>query len=151
YAVPEALLRPHLPRGLELDLHDGKPHVSLVAFQFLDTRVLGVRWPGYRDFCELNLRCYVRCGTERGVVFLREFVPQRLTAWLARVIYNEPYRAAPLCGTLVEGVSTIAATYHLDRAGRHTLRVVGRKPAARPAEDSLEHFFKEHYWGFGVS
>ena len=58
--------------------------------------VLGVPWPGYRNFPEINLRFYVRRGDERGVVFVREFVPQRLVAWLARVFYNEPYRAATM-------------------------------------------------------
>src|SRR5215213_8997960 len=91
YPVPPALLEPRLPPGLTLDLRDGRAFVSLVAFEFLDTRVLGVPWPGYRDFAELNLRFYARRGEERGVVFLREFVPRFLIAWLARKLYNEPY------------------------------------------------------------
>src|SRR5437763_12575469 len=91
YAVPPATLEKRLPAGLVLDTRDGSAFVSLVAFEFLDTRVLGVAWPGYRDFAELNLRFYVRRGDERGVVFLREFVPRRLVAWVARWFYNEPY------------------------------------------------------------
>src|SRR5882672_8618368 len=74
YAVPQELLRPRLPPGLDLDLRDGQAFVSLVAFDFLDTRVLGVPWPGYRNFPELNLRFYVRHGERRGVVFVREYV-----------------------------------------------------------------------------
>src|SRR5579885_2376605 len=96
YAVPPSLLQARLPPGLELDTRDGNGFVSLVAFDFLDTRVLGVGWPGYRNFPELNLRFYVRLGEERGVVFLREFVPGRLVTALARLIYNEPYRATSL-------------------------------------------------------
>src|SRR3954469_19204610 len=99
YAVPRELLERRLPPGLELDRRDdleGEAFVSLVAFDFLDTRVLGVPWPGFRNFAELNLRFYVRHGEERGVVFVREFVPQRLVAWMARTLYQEPYQAAPL-------------------------------------------------------
>src|SRR5438874_7358527 len=102
YAVPQEVLRPRLPRGLELDLRDGQAFVSLVAFQFLDTRVLGLPWPGYRNFAELNLRFYVRHGDQRGVVFIREFVPQRFIAWVARWLYNEPYLAAPIVATRQE-------------------------------------------------
>src|SRR3954447_19559316 len=80
YAVPPALLEKRLPPGLALDLRDGHAFVSLVAFEFLDTRVLGVGWRGSRDFAELTLRFYARHGSERGVVFIREFVPQRLIA-----------------------------------------------------------------------
>ena len=50
YVVPPALLAARLPTGLTLDLRDGGAFVSLVAFEFKDTRVLGVPWPGYRDF-----------------------------------------------------------------------------------------------------
>lgn len=40
YAVEAERLLPHLPPGLTLDLLDGQAHMSLVAFDFLDTR-----WP----------------------------------------------------------------------------------------------------------
>jgi uncharacterized protein YqjF (DUF2071 family) len=56
YAVPESLLRPRLPAGIDLDLREGQCWASLVAFQFLDTRVLGVGWPGFRHFPEWKLR-----------------------------------------------------------------------------------------------
>ena len=59
YAVPEGLLRSRLPPGLELDRRDGQCFASLVAFDFLDTRVLGVPWPGFRHFPEVNLAVYV--------------------------------------------------------------------------------------------
>lgn len=150
YAVPPALLQPRLPPGLELDTRDGYAFVSVVAFEFLDTRVLGVPWPGYRDFAELNLRFYVHRGAERGVVFVREFVPQRLVAWIARTVYNEPYLAAPLSTERRDGPDRLTMTYRLRFAGReHVLEVTGGKPAFRPAETSDEHFFKEHHWGFG--
>lgn len=152
YAVPPALLEKRLPPGLALDLRDGDAFVSLVAFEFLDTRVMGIGWPGYRDFAELNLRFYARLGEERGVVFIREFVPQRLVAWIARYLYNEPYLAAPILATRQLSDGEIQMHYRLRFAGRdHDIRVSGSKPAFRPADDSLEHFFKEHKWGFGVT
>jgi uncharacterized protein YqjF (DUF2071 family) len=152
YAVPPALLQKRLPPGLELDTRDGQAFVSLVAFDFLDTRVLGVPWPGYRNFAELNLRFYVRRGADRGVMFVREFVPQRLVAWMARAIYNEPYLAAPLHSTVVEGPDRLTVEHRLTWAGRvHTIRATGAKPGHRPLDTSVEHFFKEHRWGYGVT
>jgi hypothetical protein len=35
------------------------------------------------------------------------------------------------------------------RGRTHVIEVAGNKPAGRPPEDSEEHFFKEHRWGFG--
>ncbi len=152
YAVPPALLRPRLPPGLDLDMRDGSAFVSLVAFEFHNTHVLGVRWPGYRNFPELNLRFYVRHGNERGVVFVREFVSQRLVSWMARTIYNEPYRVAPLTSRCQDDTGSRRMEYRLRRAGReHVLSVTGVKPAYLPDERSDEHFFKEHRWGFGVT
>jgi uncharacterized protein YqjF (DUF2071 family) len=130
YAVPPALLRPRLPPGLELDMRDGNAFVSLVAFEFVNTRVLGVPWPGYRNFPELNLRFYVRHGSERGVVFLREFVSERLVTWMARTIYNEPYRVAPLARRCWDDSGSRRMEYRLSWAGReHVLSVTGGKPA----------------------
>src|SRR5204863_3541141 len=75
------LLLPHIPAGLEVDLIDGESRVGLVAFDFSDARLLGIRVPFHHRFAELNLRFYVRrrVGNEwrRGIVFLREICPRR--------------------------------------------------------------------------
>jgi uncharacterized protein YqjF (DUF2071 family) len=150
YAVPPEFLEPRLPPGLVLDTRQGSAFVSLVAFEFLDTRVWGISWPGFRNFAELNLRFYVRHGSQRGVVFVREFVPQRLVAWMARLLYNEPYRAAPLTAIRHDDDGTRTMEYCLRYAGReHRITVTGSKPSYLPGEETDEHFFKEHRWGFG--
>jgi uncharacterized protein YqjF (DUF2071 family) len=150
YAVPAELLRPRLPPGLELDVRDGQAFASLVCFDFLDTRVFGIPWPGFRNFSEMNLRFYVRHGDERGVVFVREFVPQRFVAWLARVLYNEPYMAAPMSRSVVDEPGRVCVEHRVTFGGRtHTMRAIGDKPAYVPASGSVETFFKEHHWGFG--
>jgi hypothetical protein len=152
YAVPDELLRSRLPPGLDLDRRDGQCFVSLVAFDFLDTRVKGIAWPGFRNFPEINLRFYVRCGEQRGVTFVREFVPQRMVAWLARVLYNEPYKAARMSSVVVDGPSDLTIEHRLEFGGRaNVIQVCGVKPATTPTADSVEHFFKEHEWGFGTT
>jgi uncharacterized protein len=150
WEVPPALLEPHLPAGLELDRRDGAAFASLVAFDFLDTRVLGIPWPGFTRFPEVNLRFYVRRGERRGVVFIREFVPQAIVAWLARALYHEPYLVAPIESGVGEEPGAVVTARRLRWRGRaQSIEVAGGTPALRPAEDSLEHFFKEHEWGFG--
>ena len=150
YAVPARVLEPDLPPGCQLDEREGRVFVSLVAFDFLDTRVLGVPWPGFRDFPEINLRFYVRHGEDRGVCFIREFIPGRFAAWVARALYNEPYLRAPMSSRTEEDPAEITVRHTLRFGDReHTLRVTGQKPPVHPSEDSIEHFFKEHQWGFG--
>lgn len=150
YPVPEDVLAPYLPPGLTLDLYEGQPYVSLVAFDFLDTRVLGVPWPGYRNFPEINLRFYVRDGDRRGVSFVREYVPRRLIAWIARGLYNEPYRRAPMRSRVQRDDTRITVQHWLTVGGRdQTLTVRAEGPPTVPPADSRAHFFKEHSWGYG--
>ena len=150
YKVDPASLRPLLHPALELDTWDGCAHVSLVAFDFLDTRVRGCRVPGYVNFPEVNLRAYVRHGERRGVSFLRELVPSRLVAMVARLRYHEPYHAArmrsavSLVGTDLE----VMHDWELDDHG-YRLRVRGSQTTSTPPDSAIEHHFKEHEWGFG--
>ena len=107
YEVPPEVLTPRLPRGVELDLWQGRALVSLVGFRFLHTKVKGIVLPWHRDFDEVNLRFYVRRkmpdGWRRGVVFVRELVPRPLIAVVARVCYGEPFLAEGSAITVYQG------------------------------------------------
>ena len=149
YEVDPAVLAGHVPGGTELDAWNGRTFVSLVGFRFLDTRVLGVAVPFHRDFEELNLRFYVRRkadeGWRRGVVFVKEVVPRRAVAWLARLVYQENYVAHAMRHAVAPG----RAAYSWRVGGRwHEIAVEASGPAALPADDAEETFITEHYWGY---
>ena len=154
YEVSPALLEPLVPAGVEMDRWSGTLYASIVGFLFRDTRVLGIPVPWHRTFEEVNLRFYVRrhTGTElrRGVVFIRELVPRRAIATVARVLYNEPYRALPMRHRLDRAPGDRVDLEYSWRAsgewmGIH-VRTVG---APRPLVDgSEEEFITEHYWGY---
>lgn len=160
YEVPPALLRPLVPSGTELDTWDGATLASMVGFRFLDTRVVGIPVPGHRDFDEVNLRFYVRRHDEdgkwrRAVVFVRELVPRRAVAMMARWLYNEPYTAVPMSHELEMADATDGrpgrAAYAWHLAGRwHRLEVRTRGRPAVPDPDSEAAFITEHYWGYTV-
>jgi hypothetical protein len=154
--VDPALLAPRLPAGTELDDFDGRVLVSVVAFLFEDTRVKGWAIPLHRDFEEVNLRFYVRRrateGWRRGAVFVKEIVPRRLVAWVARGVYGEPYVRHPMRHEIAlperageEG----RVDYAWQRAGRWervTAEVAG--DPALPADGSEAAFVTEHFWGY---
>ena len=155
YEAPASLLQPLVPRGTELDRHRGRVFVSLVGFRFLDTRVLGCHVPGHQDFDEVNLRFYVRreVGGElrRAVTFVKEIVPRRVIAAVARAVYNEPYVALRMHSeirTADADASTRARYGWRSRAGDHYLEVVARGVPKVPAPESDEAFITEHYWGY---
>ncbi|GJM18084.1 MAG: hypothetical protein DHS20C14_02970 [Phycisphaeraceae bacterium] len=150
YETDPALLEPRLPRGLTLDEWEGRAFVSVVAFDFLDTRVRGMRVPGCVNFPEVNLRFYVTDGDRRGVCFVRELVPSWLTATVARVIYNEPYAKARMRAhaAVSDDELTIEHRFEFGEREHRISATCDAEPSTAPA-DSIEHHFKEHEWGFG--
>ena len=158
FEVGRARIEPLLPAGTEIDLFQGRALVSLVGFRFLDTRVRGIPIPGHRNFDEVNLRFYVRRRMgegrwRRGVTFIREFVPRRAVAMVARLCYHEPYRALPMQHHLESGrdhdAGPAAVSYGWRAGGRwHALGAKLNGPPALPAPGSEAEFTVEHYWGY---
>ncbi len=157
YAVDPALLRPRVPRGVELDSWLGITYLSLVGFLFQDVKVMGLSVPFHRDFEEVNLRFYVRRrgpeGWRRGVVFIKEIVPRALIATVARVCYNEPYQAMPMRhqidlenGALRRGGLVGFYWFEHKRLNLMSARL-GGSPSL-PEAGSVEEFITEHYWGY---
>ena len=149
YRVAPALLEQYVPKGTELDPFRGVYYASVVGFLFCNTRVIGVPVPYHRNFEEVNLRFYVRRTVNgevrRAVVFIRELVPRRAIAALARFAYNEPYRAVPM----QHEVSARRVAYKWKVNGAWTtLSADLTGDGAVPPHDSEEAFITEHYWGY---
>lgn len=153
YAIDPEILAPFVPDGTELDFHHGRTFVSVVGFLFLRTRLRGIPIPFHRDFEEVNLRFYVRHrgaeGWRRGVTFVRELVPRRAIAVVARVFYDEPYLAVPMRHNLVHDAEGLSAEYQWRREGRwETLGICAVGESFETAPNSHEEFITEHYWGY---
>lgn len=155
YACAPDVLLPHVPGGTELDTWNGTTYVSMVGFRFLRTRVRGVPVPFHRSFDEVNLRFYVRCkvGGEwrRGVVFIKELVPRRAIAAVARFVYGENYQALPMRHR-VEAPSDGrdgAVQYEWNVNGRwNAMRATFGGVAEPLVPGSEPEFIAEHYWGY---
>jgi uncharacterized protein YqjF (DUF2071 family) len=153
YPVERLLLEPLVPPGLELDQFASTTYVSVVGFLFLRTRVFGIAFPFHRNFEEVNLRFYVRRrapeGWRRGVVFVREIVPRRAIATLARRFYGEPYSAFPMSHSIERDRDQLQCRYVWRRNGREEfVSATASGSPAFVASGSLEEFITEHYWGY---
>ena len=155
YAVPPEVLQPLVPAGTELDSWQGTTFVSVVGFRFVSTQVLGVSLPGHTDFEEVNLRFYVRRlaedGWRRGVVFVRELVPRRAIAWVAKLWYNEPYRALRMRHHIDrrDDGTPNRVRYEWRRSGTwEGLALETRGVAGSLTAGSEAEFITEHYWGY---
>lgn len=150
WSIPTDRVSRWVPEGCEVDTFGGETFASLVAFQFRETRVLGVPIPGHRHFEEVNLRLYVKRETEgetrRGVVFVREIVPRRMIAWVARTLYQEPYVAMPMSH---QRRITPSGLLELEyRWGSHRVAATAAEEIKDLESGTQTQFIAEHYWGY---
>jgi uncharacterized protein YqjF (DUF2071 family) len=150
------MLDEYIPGGLEADTIDGNAFVSLVAFDFNDTCVKGMKIPFHINFPEINLRFYVKeksnkNQSRRGVVFIREFVPKFFISLVANKVYNENYTAIDM-SSRAEKNGKISINHTIKLNGKeYNINAEADNKSYVPPVDSAEHFFKEHEWGFGVN
>jgi uncharacterized protein len=156
YEVDRELLVDFVPCGTELDGWKGRMFVSLVGFRFLNTRVLGFPIPFHANFDEVNLRFYVRRqeGQEvrRGVVFIREIVPRRAIALVARTVYNENYVALPMAHEIDVNHRTAPAVSYRWRTSRgwSTMTLEAQGNSRLLDAGSEPEFIAEHHWGYAA-
>ena len=152
FQAEPALLRRYVPEGTELDTHDGRALISLVGFRFLQTRVLGLPMPFHRHFDEVNLRFYVRREVRgeirRGVTFIREIVPRRLIAWVARLAYNEPYIALPMRSEIPSAGAPIRVRYAWKSTAGWQDLALSQGPPIPPERRTESAFITDHEWGY---
>ena len=146
-ADPEQLAR-EVP--LELDLYNGKAYVSLVAFTQKRLRPkFGGRLGEWlssplaqHEF--LNVRTYVRLGSERGIYFMVEWVPSSLAKFIGPLTYGLPYRLGRMNYKLGDG--EMRGLVEAD--GRLEFQASMGEATARCQADSLEEFLLERYTAF---
>lgn len=144
---------PLVPEGTTLDFYDNNCYISLVAFQFLNTKVFGFPAFIWRNFDEINLRFYVRRrlsnGHEQtGVVFVKEIVPSKFVAWTARTLYGENYVAMDMDHEFVIG-QTLKLTYRCGtNETSNQLSAVVPLHSETSSKEGLKPYITEHYWGY---
>lgn len=146
------LLQKYLPPFTQLDTFEGTHLVSLVGFNFLNTKVFGLKWPFHTNFMEVNLRFYVKryhSGQwRRGVVFISELVSKRLITLIARLFYEEKYSSIGLSSYLKETDKLISVKYAVLKNGPQIFGVDAFAHSRAIKKDSVESFITEHYYGY---
>ena len=154
YEVDPDVIKPYIPAGTILDLWQGKALVSMVGFLFLNTKVLGIKWPFHVNFEEVNLRFYVKHfdgeNWKRGAVFISEIVPKILITIIANALYKEHYQALRMRHTItVEAGGDTNFLYEWKLNGRWNKLGATVGSVTKPIlAGSAEEFIFEHYWGY---
>lgn len=94
WPVDPGPLRAGLPAGLELDTHEGRAWLSVVALDVRDARPR--LSPLGRSFRQVNLRTYVRDGDRTGVQFLSLDATDPAGVETARRLFDLPYYRASI-------------------------------------------------------
>lgn len=159
YEVPPELLAPYIPqrrtRSLPTHSHLTTALLRLARRFFLRPRPRQAPRHPAPHALRRNQPALLRPRAEpdgaikRGVVFIREFVPHRAIAWVARTFYDEPYLAIPTRHEISSTDEKLTASYAWKLAGRwHTLSATASSQPQPIAPASEEGFLTEHYWGY---
>jgi len=93
YQVDLNELKKFVPKELEIDLFEGKPWVSVVAFTMEKIRPRNLpSFSPISDFDEINIRTYVKSNHKTGVYFLSIEGGKKSSCKIAKGISELPYR-----------------------------------------------------------
>jgi len=93
YQVELKELKKFVPKELEIDLFEGKPWVSVVAFTMEKIRPKNLpAFSPISNFDEINIRTYVKSKNKTGVYFLNIEGGKSLSCKIAKGISKLPYR-----------------------------------------------------------
>ncbi len=153
YEIDPEILIPFLPKGVELDLYEGKCYVSLVGFMFKNTKLFTIPIPYFGNFEEINLRFYVKRTEEnvvkRGVVFINETIPYPIVAWVANKLYKEHYTVVPTKHEIVLEESSKKVKFEwLVNKKWNSITLLASTKSEAMSPNSLERFIYEHYYGY---
>jgi uncharacterized protein len=148
WRIEEKLLRPVVPKDLEIDTFDGSAWIAITPFTMWDIRAFPPfipRIPGLNSMHELNVRTYVHHDRVPGVWFFSLDCNSAAAVLGARMFFHLPYYNAEI--ELEEEDETI--DYSLDRIDdppaqfEASWEIGETLPYSHPG--SLEFFLTERY------
>jgi uncharacterized protein YqjF (DUF2071 family) len=148
WAVRVEVLRPLIPRALEIDTFGGQAWLGVVPFRMAGVRMRGTpAIPRFSRFPELNVRTYVVRDGKPGVWFFSLDAANAVAVWGARTSFHLPYFLAEMsCAEEAGWIQYLSQ--RKDRRGlaaslRARYRAIGGIFHALPG--SIEHFLAERY------
>jgi uncharacterized protein YqjF (DUF2071 family) len=147
FEVNQDLLKKYLPNNTELDLYKDKALISMVAFSFTKVKFFGIKIPFHQQFGQINFRFYVKSkiNQTKGVVFIREFAPKPIIAFIANKIYNEPFYYRNVHRNKTETEHNIALNYTYKNI---EIKATASSETQDLKENTLEQFVVDRYIAF---
>lgn len=148
WPVPSAMLRPHIPPALAIDMFDGAAWIGVVPFRMAGVHPRYVpTLPWVSAFPELNVRTYVTIGGKPGVWFFSLDAANPLAVrgarWLVHLSYYDARMLAERDGPAVRYTSTRTHRGAPDAVFRGQYQPVG--PVHYTDPGTLDHWLTERY------
>ncbi len=148
WPIETSLLRPLIPKQLEIDTLDGSAWIGVIPFTMWGIRAAFLPpIPRTSAFHELNVRTYVHLNGVPGVWFFSLDAASRLAVWGARKFYHLPYFNAAMSlnqsGNQIDYVSQRRDKYGPPAELQTTWSIGDPLPTSLPG--SLEFFLTERY------
>ena len=148
WPLDAALLRPLIPKQLEIDTFDGSAWIGVIPFTMWGIRAAFLPpIPGTSAFHELNVRTYVHLNGVPGVWFFSLDAASKLAVWGARKFYHLPYFFAHM--SLDQIGTTISYSSHRRDDHGPPAELQARWSIGEPLlisiPGSLEFFLTERY------
>lgn len=153
FEVDPHLLLPFVPAGTELDFFEGKALMTILGFQYENTRVKGMRIPGHGSFSEINLCFYVKRKLEhqqrRGVCFIKELVALPAVSLTANTCYAESFETLPLDSNVEEKALGVYAQYRIRQKDKTSvIDMMTKEPWKDIEPGTVQEFILDHCFAY---
>ena len=143
WKVPSSELQEQVP--FPLDLHEGEAVLSLVPFFMDRVRFRGLpSIPFGSSLWEINLRTYVMVNGVPGIYFFTLETPHRVANWIARNLFDLPYRYATVKASVSDSDYWIGAQGRDARGNAYHLKLQA-KPGSESQSSDFQRWVTERY------
>ena len=150
WPVPTEVLRPLIPRQLEIDTHDGVAYIGLVPFWMTRVRPNWAPAQSAFSFLETNVRTYVYSegcnGRDPGVYFFSLEAASAIAVAVARLQFGLPYFWARMQLHRFGPEIEYRTRRLIGGSARSYARFEPGEFLGASAPDTLEHFLIERYY-----
>ncbi|MGJ8696231.1 MAG: YqjF family protein [Verrucomicrobiaceae bacterium] len=147
WEINPQIIREHLPKGLHVDLFNGKAYLGIVPFFMKNVRPKGLpALPWLSHFLELNVRTYVHDDQGRpGVWFFSLDCDQPIAVQTARTLFHLPYQHAKMSAEKDAGGYTNYRCRRKSEPNEAHYRYKSQEKPTIAQPGTLEFFLLERY------
>ncbi|CAM3524240.1 YqjF family protein [Sphingobacterium prati] len=139
FQVDYEVLKPLVPAQLNIDRHEDKCYVSLVAFKMKNIRPRMLPpFPPISEFHEINVRTYVDQEGKKGVYFINIEASKGLSALVAKKLSGLPYEKSSI-------LRDMAGYRNLNDKKNFSLKTVFKVTEEVQVKSSLDNWLTERY------